>query len=254
VKNTPSPTITVTSSQTLTCLITTVTINATGGGTYTWSGPGIVSGSNSANPSVNLPGNYDVTVTASNGCTATSTGAVSQNTTMPALSISSNTVINPGQQTQLSVTGSNTSYTWSPPEGLSCTNCSNPIASPAVSTEYCATTVEGICTNAACVMVSVEIDCENNRNYDTPNAFSPNGDGNNDEFCLQGWKGCLSSFYVAIYNRWGNKVYESTESDFCWNGFYLGKLLDPAVFVFYIKAATIQGEKIDRKGNITLIK
>jgi gliding motility-associated-like protein len=254
IKNTPTPTITITSSQTLTCLITTVTISATGGGTYVWSGPGIVSGSNSASPSVNLPGNYNVTVTAANGCTATASGAVSQNTTMPSLTISSNTVINPGQQAQLNISGSNTSYTWSPGDGLSCTTCSNPIASPEVSTEYCVSTSEGICLNVACVLVNVEIDCENNRKYDTPNAFSPNGDGNNDEFCLQGWKGCLSQFYVAIFNRWGNKVFESTEADFCWDGMYLGKLLDPAVFVFYIKAETIQGEKIERKGNITLIK
>ncbi|MES2568241.1 MAG: gliding motility-associated C-terminal domain-containing protein [Bacteroidota bacterium] len=254
IKNTPTPTITISNTPTLTCLVTSVTINASGGGTYQWTGPGIVNGASTASPTVNLPGNYNVTVTAANGCTATSSGAVSQNTTMPVLTISSNTVINPGQETPLTISGSNTSYVWSPTDALSCTTCSNPIASPTITTEYCATTVEGICTSVACVIVAVELDCETNKAYDTPNAFSPNGDGNNDQFCLQGWKGCLSSFYVAVFNRWGNRVFESTEADFCWDGTYLGKLLDPAVFVYYIKAETINGDVLDKKGNITLIK
>jgi gliding motility-associated-like protein len=255
IKNTLSPTITIVPNLTLTCLSPTVTINASGGGTYAWSGPGIISGNNTSNPLVDQPGVYSLTVTNSNGCSTFTTTTVSQNTTMSSpMVLSPDVVIEPGEQTNLSVTGGGITYAWSPPTGLSCTTCTNPVASPKETTQYCVTSTEGICSDTKCVNVLVEFNCENTGDYSTPNAFSPNGDGNNDEFCLQGWKGCLSSFYVAIYNRWGNKVFESTEADFCWDGKYLGKLLDPAVFVFYIKAVTTKGDNIDKKGNITLIK
>jgi gliding motility-associated-like protein len=96
--------------------------------------------------------------------------------------------------------------------------------------------------------------CFSNNTYDVPNAFSLNGDGQNDEFCLKGWNGCMNSFEIKIYNRWGEKVYESIDPDFCWNGVYQGRLLDPAVFLYYIKATTTFSESITKKGNITLIR
>ena len=77
----PSPT--ASNSGSLTCTTTSVTLTGTNGGTYNWSGPGILSGASTANPVVNLIGSYVVTVTAANGCTATANTTVSQNTTVP---------------------------------------------------------------------------------------------------------------------------------------------------------------------------
>lgn len=88
----------------------------------------------------------------------------------------------------------------------------------------------------------------------TPNAFSPNNDGKNDRFCLEGWESCVSSFQVVIYNRFGEEVFASQSADFCWDGAYHGQVVDSGIYLFVIKATTNDGEIIKISGNITLIK
>ncbi|TAL57928.1 MAG: gliding motility-associated C-terminal domain-containing protein, partial [Bacteroidetes bacterium] len=85
-----------------------------------------------------------------------------------------------------------------------------------------------------------------------PNAFSPNGDGENDIFYVRG--NCIKELTFIIYNRWGEKVFETTDPKICWDGIYKGKPLNTAVFVYYMEATLTNGEKINRKGNISLIK
>ena len=53
-----------------------------------------------------------------------------------------------------------------------------------------------------------------------PNVFSPNGDGINDEYKLEqgAYDRCLDNLSIRIYNRWGQKVYESDDAQFKWNG------------------------------------
>jgi hypothetical protein len=59
-------------------------LSGTGGGTYTWSGPGITAGAATANPIINAPGCYTLIVTSAvNGCTATASSCITQNTTSP---------------------------------------------------------------------------------------------------------------------------------------------------------------------------
>jgi len=86
-----------------------------------------------------------------------------------------------------------------------------------------------------------------------PNAFSPNASGKNDSQCLYGTE-CIKSMSFVIYDRWGNKVFESTDPKACWDGTYNGQALDPAVFVFHLSAALTSGETVERKGNITLVR
>ena len=83
-QNIVPPVASATNSGTLTCSVSTVNLSGTGGGTYSWNGPGIVSGGTTANPIVNQPGCYTVVVTAANGCTATANTCVAQNTLAPA--------------------------------------------------------------------------------------------------------------------------------------------------------------------------
>ncbi len=87
--NTTPPNATSSTTSTLTCVNMTGTVNAsssTGGVTYSWSGPGIVSGGTTNSATVNAAGAYTVTVTnPSNGCTATSVVNVTSNTTAPAV-------------------------------------------------------------------------------------------------------------------------------------------------------------------------
>ena len=87
-----------------------------------------------------------------------------------------------------------------------------------------------------------------------PNAFSPNGDGRNDLFAIHGWPSCVNSFNMVIFNRWGQKIYETENVSAYWDGTFNGKALDPGVYVYYINAKSTAGEDIKRKGNISLIK
>ncbi len=248
VSNAITPTITA-SSATVSCGAS-ATLAASGSTSYSWS-----TGATTSSIVVTPNGTITYTVLSGSGsCTNNATITVTEVNSLTTLTISPDVTISAGSQTQLAVIGNASSYLWSPSLGLSCITCTNPIANPLVTTNYCVVAAIGTCTSQACVLVTVEVSCESNKMYDAPNAFSPNGDGVNDQFCLEGWKGCVNSFYIAIYNRWGNKVFESEDEAFCWDGKYQGQTMDPAVFVFYIKADVVNKGSITKKGNITLIK
>jgi gliding motility-associated-like protein len=243
---TPQPTLSV--NTTTICSGTSASLTATGATTYSWN-TGASSSTLTVSPITTTV--YTVTGT-TNGCTSNQTALVTVIAT-PILIISSDVVITKGASTSLTVSGG-LNYNWTPSSDLTCTSCSNSIASPSITTQYCVTSSNGVCLTTTCVIVTVESDCKSNADYTTPNAFTPNGDGSNDEFCLKGWSECVTSFHIAIFDRWGEKVYDSEDPSFCWDGKYLGVVLNPAVFVFYINAETIDTKKISRKGNITLIR
>ncbi|MES2567029.1 MAG: T9SS type A sorting domain-containing protein [Bacteroidota bacterium] len=82
-QNTTPPTVTASNSGTLTCTTSTVLATGTGGGTYSWSGPGIIAGGGSSSATVNQPGSYFLTATAANGCTNVASTNVLQNIIAP---------------------------------------------------------------------------------------------------------------------------------------------------------------------------
>jgi gliding motility-associated-like protein len=84
------------------------------------------------------------------------------------------------------------------------------------------------------------------------NVFSPNGDGFNDVLHLKG-KG-ISQFLFTIYDRWGEKVFETTDISIGWDGNFKGKPMDPGVFVYYVTGKLENGDAINKKGNVTLLR
>ena len=108
------------------------------------------------------------------------------------------------------------------------------------------------CTDTAYVTVIVEDEIIEGELF-IPNIFSPNGDGSNDVFYVRGTG--FSGFQLIIYNRWGEKVFETTENTAGWDGTYKEEPLNPGVFVYYVFASyTTDGSEVTKKGNITLIK
>ena len=85
-----------------------------------------------------------------------------------------------------------------------------------------------------------------------PNAFTPNMDKDNEQICIYG--NCIKEIKFFIYDRWGEKVFETTDITQCWDGTYKGKPLNTAVFVYYLKATLTTGEKIMKKGNVSLVR
>jgi gliding motility-associated-like protein len=100
------------------------------------------------------------------------------------------------------------------------------------------------------MLVEVE-DCTSY--LDVPSAFSPNGDGNNDILFAVGVN--VDQVRFIIFNRWGQKVFESNSLEDGWDGRLHGKSLEPGVFVYSVTArSTIDGHGLQKQGNISLIK
>jgi gliding motility-associated-like protein len=157
------------------------------------------------------------------------------------------------QETEVKLKASGAmSYSWTPNDLLSCEDCSEPSLKPTETKEYCVTAKNLSCETNSCITIEVNIVSANN--FSAPNAFTPNGDGQNDSFCLKGWKHCNESFSVIIFNRWGEKVFESEDPDFCWDGTLRGKPLSSDVYVYHIVARFNGDAVFNKKGNITLIR
>jgi gliding motility-associated-like protein len=85
-----------------------------------------------------------------------------------------------------------------------------------------------------------------------PNAFSPNGDGNNDTFLVFGT--VIKGMNMSIYDQWGGLLFKSTNQSAGWDGTYKGKAQPVGVYVYYVEATLNDGEVIKRKGTINLLR
>ena len=85
-----------------------------------------------------------------------------------------------------------------------------------------------------------------------PNAFSPNGDGKNDVLYLR--SNIVDRMSLIIYDRWGEKVFETTNQSVGWDGTYKGKLLPPDVYGYYLTVICIDGQQFMKKGNVTILR
>jgi len=222
---------------------TVVTTGGDGNYSYLWSNNGTTSTiSNLA------PGTYNVIVTDGNGCTA-NTSTVVSTVTAANINAGADVVIVSGNSTNLNATGG-IIYVWTPADSLSCTNCSNPIANPSQTTTYYVSGTDGNgCVGTDSVTVFVEDPCGE---LWVPTAFSPNGDGSNELLCVYG--GCILNLTFQMFDRWGEMVFETTDNALCWDGNYKGKPMNTAVFAYYLIATLDNGDVVEKKGNITLVR
>jgi len=147
--------------------------------------------------------------------------------------------------------------TWSPAEGLSCTDCPNPIAAPTDNTTYqvTATSVEG-CTGTTSLDVAV------NKEYNVyiATGFSPNADGNNDRFFIQSSAEVQEVQYLRIYDRWGNMVFglespfPTNDPNFGWDGIFDGKDAPVGVYAYQLNILFKDGTTEDIVGEFTLYR
>lgn len=162
--------------------------------------------------------------------------------------------IAPGETTRLEATfNPGYRYEWTPDPSLSRTDIHNPTATPVQSTTYRVTaTDEAGCSTTALVTVVVRApECSEPFIY-VPNGFSPNGDGRNDVLFVRGTG--IEELYFVVYDRWGEKVFETTSQDMGWDGRFRGKALNSDVFGFYLRVRCFNGEDFFKKGNVTLLR
>lgn len=141
-------------------------------------------------------------------------------------------------------------YSWSPINGLSCTDCPQPtVTTYARETRYVLTiTYNDHCKTSADVLIGVE----GAEPFFVPNSFSPNGDGNNDVFQIYGVG--IKTIDLKIFNRWGELVYESNNQFDGWDGTYKGVLQQPGVYVYNVYVTYLNDKKEQKVGSITILR
>jgi gliding motility-associated-like protein len=228
------------------CAGSTVLLEASGNGTLSWSPAAAVSNPGTATPFFVGDSSTVLVLTASlDGCSAQDSFEV---TVLPIPSrsvVPMDSTILAGSSVQLVGTGTGT-VTWTPTDGLSCTNCLNPVATPTETTLYTMVVTNAIgCSASASVNVTVTPpDCT----PDFPNAFTPNGDAANDQFMPIG--DAIESFELSVYNRWGQKVYKGSSA---WDG-RLNDQDAPSDVYIYMVDVKICGGVLSRKGDVTLLR
>ena len=203
---------------------TSITILSPGGATFSWQV------SNGSCPS----SSDDLNVVLLNGSDAANAGE--------------DVTIAVGDSTTLNGSGG-TINGWNPPRGLSCIDCPNPIANPDTTTMYylSVTDING-CTSIDSVLITVD----ETKGWYLPNAFTPDGNSVNDVLYFYGTG--VKEFILQVYDRWGAKVFETTDAKVGWDGNYKGKAAIAGIYAYQL-TITFKSTEVDQvKGNLTLIR
>jgi gliding motility-associated-like protein len=194
---------------------------------------------------------------------ATPSGCLAQDTvqvSVSALNASTiNASVNPavviaGTNVQLTANPQNSaySYQWSPSLGLNNPNIFNPTAFVETTSTYHVTVSDGDCVQQDSVTVRVvDFVCGRPTVY-VPNAFTPNFDNANEWLYVRG--NFISELDFKLYDRWGELVFQTQDQSLGWNGYFKGKKVDPAVFVYYMRVVCEGGEIFFEEGNITVLE
>lgn len=202
-------------------------------------------------------GIYAVTVIDAGGCEANNVYTLAQPAVAELAILPADTTLYAGNPFQLNslfgpfpATAIN-SYEWTPASGLSCLNCANPIFSGNDSATY---TLTVNYNNGCIVSASTVINVINDQlAFAAPSAFSPNGDLKNDTYKII-FTNPVKDFEIRIYNRWGEKVFESSDNNIGWDGKYKGANQPVDVYVCYFTASSLSNEVINKQFSISLLR
>jgi gliding motility-associated-like protein len=86
-----------------------------------------------------------------------------------------------------------------------------------------------------------------------PSAFSPNADGSNDFLQLIIGPD-VQRFKFSLFDRWGNRIIETTDSMFAWDGYFNGKPVNIGVYAYQIEITYTDGKLETKSGNITVVR
>lgn len=109
-----------------------------------------------------------------------------------------------------------------------------------------------------------ELGCDNLKTYsfniegtypfNIPEAFSPNGDGINDEILIDLPEG-LKSFELTVYNRWGQIIFRSNSTeDIIWDGKYAGQVINEGTYIYQIVSYAMNNKYLQQNGTIAVVK
>ncbi len=193
------------------------------------------------------------------GCTATDSAVVFYfdiDLTVGEITSTLDTIyFNSGDFSQLGITDFSPTYfyEWIPQDGLNDPFISDPTAEPTETTIYTLiiTNEEGCSATRTDTIVVLNPDCDEPYIF-LPNAFTPNGDGDNDMLFVR--SNIIAQMELSIYDRWGELVFRTNDQTIGWDGTYKGKRLAPDVFGIYLTADCHNGQTFAKKGNVMILR
>ena len=205
----------------------------------------------------NLPaGTYSVTVTDQHACTITDSVLLIQPDSVLIDVTPTPVQVVLGNQLQINTSSNQTesvTYSWQPEFGLSCYDCPDPVFNGVYSQPYTvlATNQDSCFGTSAFTVTVVPL-----YNIFFPNAFTPNqGGAANASWQIFGLKNAIKEIQVSVFDRIGEKVFESNDIDFTWDGSYKGKPAQQGVYTYMARVVWLNNytEKLFT-GSLTLLR
>lgn len=223
--------------------------------TYNWfnatTGALIKTTTSSSSDSVSglAPGLYGIQITTAGGCD-TILPVNLEGWSLPDMVVNpADTTIRYGDTIQLHVSGAYI-YTWYPTSSLDSATITDPLAAPRKPTRY---EVIGIsekgCRDTAYIYVNIDYSMPDM----IPNAFSPNGDGLNDLFRIEGMK-FQRILAFNVFNRFGERVFSTLDPHAGWDGSFKGRPCDVGTYYYQIGLSYPDGKVKTFKGDVVLIR
>lgn len=170
---------------------------------------------------------------------------------LPTITAFHDTLIDLGGQAALnSITPNFGDILWTPNTYyIACDTCAVTFAQPQLNTDYFVTITD---PNGCTAQDTVKVLVNFIEGIGVPQAFSPNGDGNNDQLVVKGFG--IANMTFTIYNRHGQLVFQTNSQDHGWDGSFNGSKVNPGVFVWTLNYTLLNGSTGLLKGNTTLIR
>ncbi len=200
------------------------------------------------------PGQYVVTVQDVNGCEQTSPSILIEAPDSLSVSLDGPTELVPMGDPFILALSSDRNFAfldvvWTPAERVSCVNCVQVVGTVVEDTKFQATiSSEDGCSTTVEILVRADL----TRRFYVPNAFSPNGDGQNDWLQVYPGEGVAEVLQFKIFNRWGALLHDHPED--VWNGQFRGKALEGGIYVWWAEVAFGNGDRVIYEGDVLLVR
>ena len=224
--------------------------------TYAWSfGGGTPATSSVANPGpicFATAGTYNIDLAIMGpGGLSNVTHTILVGTPPDSLHVSNDTLIEMGGAAYVAGLGFPGGYTynWIPPGIMECPSCPETVANPLVPTSVI---LQYISPDGCLIQDTIIIGIDFKDVIDVPNSFSPDDNGINDKVFVKG-PGIITMTF-RIFDRYGRKLFETSDQEEGWDGTFNGRKLPPATFVWTVEYSLVGGLTDVKSGTITLIK
>jgi len=244
-------------ANTTICYNQNATLQGSGGGTYSWSPVLYLSNATIADPEVIAPPgsmSYVLRVTDAEGCQSLPDTVSVIVLPKAVVFAGDDTTILVGQPLELYATDVNgtgfTQFSWSPVTDLNNPGIQNPVANPAVDITY---TVTASTPQGCAASGSMEVIVIKGVILTVPSGFTPDGNGHNDVLRVLA-AGIRKLDYFAVFNRWGQEVFRTSNLSEGWDGRMHGEAMPTGTYVWTLEAVDIAGKVRAENGTVLLIR